>query len=116
MKRKDERRPLLLTFSDNHRKMLQEIRDNLSHLQRNQNELTQSTPDLLDKSGNVKTTRTDYHQKALAEIRKSLKPYANSDAATVVVHYGVDVDNSNAQGNKQVQTTHISVGYDEVSH
>uniref|UniRef100_A0A0B7AYS4 non-specific serine/threonine protein kinase n=1 Tax=Arion vulgaris TaxID=1028688 RepID=A0A0B7AYS4_9EUPU len=86
------RRPLLLTFVGNNRLMLNEIRDSLSHVRRNdlegchdfsnlqlKTELSQSTPNLLEKSTVGKMTRRDnQHHKALAEIRDSLRPYQNA--------------------------------------
>lgn len=90
------RRPLLATFVGNNRQMLNEIRDNLSHLRRNvlegdgegtggggvqplKGDLSQSTPNLADKaavavpSGPKKGL--EYHHKTLAEIRDSLRPF-----------------------------------------
>ncbi|KAH9488777.1 Serine/threonine-protein kinase lats1 [Bulinus truncatus] len=72
--------------------MLNEIRDSLSHLRKNdlegyndlsnlqhKPELSQSTPNLLEKSAGSKMTRRDnQHHKALAEIRDSLRPYQNA--------------------------------------
>ncbi|CAL1528930.1 unnamed protein product [Lymnaea stagnalis] len=86
------RRPLLVTFVGNNRQMLNEIRDSLSHLRKNdlegyndlsnlqlKPELSQSTPNLLEKSAGSKMTRRDnQHHKALAEIRDSLRPYQNA--------------------------------------
>uniref|UniRef100_A0A0B7AW07 non-specific serine/threonine protein kinase n=1 Tax=Arion vulgaris TaxID=1028688 RepID=A0A0B7AW07_9EUPU len=86
------RRPLLVTFVGNNRQMLNEIRDSLSYLRKNdlegyndfsnlhlKPELSQSTPNLLEKSAGSKMTRRDnQHHKALAEIRDSLRPYQNA--------------------------------------
>ncbi|KAI8792121.1 Serine/threonine-protein kinase lats1 [Biomphalaria glabrata] len=86
------RRPLLVTFVGNNRQMLNEIRDSLSHLRKNdlegysdlsnlqhKPELSQSTPNLLEKSAGSKMTRRDnQHHQALAEIRDSLRPYQNA--------------------------------------
>lgn len=85
------RRPLLVTFVGNNRQMLNEIRDSLSHLRKNdlegyadglqlKPELSQSTPNLLEqKPASSKISRRDnQHHKALAEIRDSLRPYQNA--------------------------------------
>ncbi|CAG5123113.1 unnamed protein product, partial [Candidula unifasciata] len=90
------RRPLLVTFVGNNRLMLNEIRDSLSHLRKHdldgsspmsnlqlRPELSQSTPNLLEKSAGNKVTRRDnQHHKALAEIRDSLRPYQNVSSVT----------------------------------
>ncbi|XP_074647480.1 serine/threonine-protein kinase LATS1-like isoform X2 [Tubulanus polymorphus] len=133
------RRPLLSTFVGNNRQMLQEIRDSLSHhLRRAEQqplrpELSQSSPNLVDNElstgaaaspGNNnnaggqqnanKMTRLGYHQKALAEIRKSLKPFATGDSeneqlAANVIHLGMDSLSVNQSMLQQM----VSMGYDE---
>lgn len=87
------RRPLLATFVGNNRQMLNEIRDSLSHLRKLEgdgevagpggaqlkSELSQSTPNLADKSAGSTGTGAkkglEYHHKTLAEIRDSLRPF-----------------------------------------
>lgn len=90
------RRPLLVTFVGNNRQMLNEIRDSLSHLRKNdldlcndlsalqlKPELSQSTPNLPEKSAGSKMTRRDnQHDKTLAVIRDSLRPYQNAPSTT----------------------------------
>ncbi|KAK3712498.1 hypothetical protein RRG08_002828 [Elysia crispata] len=107
------RRPLLLTFDGNNRQMLNEIRNSLSHLRKDdvegqycdhllhpsssgaqlpaslKHDLSQSTPNLLDKSsssgggqGNKMTRRDTTHHKTLAVIRDSLRPYQTDAGCT----------------------------------
>ncbi|CAH1799139.1 unnamed protein product [Owenia fusiformis] len=85
------RRPLLTTFTGNNRQMLQDIRDNLSHIRKNQQlqqqgeggktEPMQIKPDLIQNATNANTnakmSRLGYNQFALAKIRDSLQPYQN---------------------------------------
>ncbi|CAG5127031.1 unnamed protein product [Candidula unifasciata] len=83
------RRPLLVTFVGNNRQMLNEIRDSLSHLRKNDLEgysdfsNVQLKPEFCQigsglGGGNKVTRRDNQHHKALAEIRDSLRPYQNS--------------------------------------
>ncbi|KAK7108104.1 serine/threonine-protein kinase LATS1-like [Littorina saxatilis] len=83
------RRPLLAAFVGNNRQMLNDIRDSLSHLRKSQleedgeggmqlkTELSQSTPNLADKSGAAGGTKKglENHHKTLAEIREALRPF-----------------------------------------
>ncbi|KAK7493110.1 hypothetical protein BaRGS_00015631 [Batillaria attramentaria] len=83
------RRPLLATFVGNNRQMLNEIRDSLSHLRKLEgdgevagpggaplkSELSQSTPNLADKSAAGAKKGLESHHKTLAEIRDSLRPF-----------------------------------------
>ena len=83
------RRPLLAAFVGNNRQMLNDIRDSLSHLRRSQlegdgeggmqlrAELSQSTPNLADKSSTHTGTKKglENHHKTLAEIREALRPF-----------------------------------------
>lgn len=120
------RRPLLSTFVGNNRHMLQEIRDNLSHLRKNQEgnaadlanikpELSQSTPNLVDKSA-AKMTRLDlYHQKALAEIRDSLRPFQTvSDTSSTASSSSSSQANGDIDVNKQMLQQLVACGIDEV--
>ncbi|RUS81120.1 hypothetical protein EGW08_011106 [Elysia chlorotica] len=103
------RRPLLVTFDGNNRQMLNEIRDSLSHLRKNdveaqysehllhppssggqfKHDLSQSTPNLLGKSNgsaggqaNKMTRRDTTHHETLAVIRDSLRPYQTDAGCT----------------------------------
>lgn len=121
------RRPLLATFVGNNRQMLNEIRDNLSHLRRNvlegdgegtggggvqplKGDLSQSTPNLADKaavavpSGPKKGL--EYHHKTLAEIRDSLRPFQT-------VNRGQSGNESETSRQKIQQI--MALGVDEVS-
>ena len=85
------RRPLLAAFVGNNRQMLNDIRDSLSHLRKSQlegdgdsggmqqlrTELSQSTPNLIDRSATPTGTKKglENHTKALAEIRETLRPF-----------------------------------------
>ena len=83
------RRPLLAAFVGNNRQMLNDIRDSLSHLRKSQlegdgdgsmqlrTELSQSTPNLADKSNAPTGTKKglENHHKTLAEIREALRPF-----------------------------------------
>lgn len=135
------RRPLLLTFVGNNRQMLNEIRDSLSHLRKNDLEgcsefsslqhkldLSQSTPNLLEKSSGSKMTRRDnQHHQALAEIRDSLRPYQNTSSGPVSGGSGgSSSDNSSsasstsshaasdAESNMSKVQTIMQYGFDEV--
>ncbi|XP_013416744.1 serine/threonine-protein kinase LATS1 [Lingula anatina] len=121
------RRPLLSTFTGNNRQMLHEIRDSLSHLRKNQPadggkpepmqikppEAGQSTSNIADRIGVGKAGRLGYHQKALAEIRDSLKPFQNSDTASAgnspSSSNGLDVDSVN----RHMLLHLVKMGYDE---
>jgi hypothetical protein len=75
------RRPLVI--SGPNRQMLHDLRDSLSHIRDshsdpadpvpNRQELSQSTPNLLENKSNF--SRDGYNRKALAQIRSKLRPF-----------------------------------------
>lgn len=141
------------TFVGNQRQMLQEIRESLSHLKKSEhsvNALKESmhikseTLGLPSHSGAVasnaasgKNARsTGYRQKALAEIRNSLLPYAAGSGGNELVgngataggsgsqsHYsgGANQNYSQSNGHEQFASESqflqqlLQLGYDEVS-
>lgn len=104
------RRPILDTFVGNNRQMLQNVRDSLiNSLQKKQTDDGSDTSSNPDKSS--KMTRGT-HEKALEEIRNSLKPHeiqtANSD--------GINGELENTQVTRQtIQMPPQSWSHDEVT-
>jgi hypothetical protein len=113
--------------------MLETIRDSLSHVRTGspqdqfhargdqaqlRTDLSHSTPNLIEKvdrntSGNGnRMTRIVYTQKALAEIRNSLKPFKNQDEACFdVARQDLDLSPIGRQTLQEL----LQLGYDTVS-
>ena len=104
--------------------MLQEIRDNLSHLRKQEGgnadlssfkpELSQSTPNLCDKSGGKMTRLDKYHQKALADIRDSLRPYQTPASDSSSTGSSGCQASGDADVNKTMLYNLVSCGIEEV--
>ena len=124
------RRPLLATFVGNNRQMLQEIRDSLSHLRKQQqsgdtkSEPMQIKGDLashtqsnlaerIPGAGGLKSKGFQYHQRALAEIKNSLRPFENNDPSQTVVNLN-GLDGERPEIKEHMLRQLMSMGYDQV--
>ena len=122
------RRPLLTTFVGNNRQMLQEIRDSLCHLQKQQpgenrqdgaaanqikGDLSQSTPNLIN-GGGKSLSRDEYNQTAMAKIRQSLDGFQISEPTDSLIHCPNGLDTEVTQVDRNMLQTLMKMGWDEV--
>lgn len=114
-----ERRQIPPTFVGNQQQMLRDIRENLRHLHRQSPKPQGSEGAKVCGSeapnGNRQQNRriSGQHQKALAEIRSSLEPYATSESGYSSCS---ECSTPSADGiNRQYLNQLKAIGYDEVS-